>query len=1021
MAYTWAIETTKIINWLPSWVRNTDQDYTDHWRYFTTWAGIKFLDSTLKREFTLVQVFEVSSVSNLVLWETITWWTSWATATVVGVDNLELYINNVIWVFTSGETITWATYSATLVNIGSVSISWWKAVIESTRSTTSQFNPISNEKAYHNFTANVPSDPTYQLSHPIKALDVTGNKEIIIEIPLNNIEDQTLNTSTIGENIWIISSVSILPTHSNYIRLYSITWWDWSNAIDRREEFLLWNKIDLSNYDWDISANSIETDVLTVNDEANLPSNTSIDSIDIDDYIQNVVNSNVVAWSNVAIWVAWENFVQWEVWYFEAKPTQSELDTSFNVWETNIKLRYAWLHIGNGEVFSLNNLYLSKVWSPSIDIYVRIETDNAWQPSGTLVDPNATVTIVPASVPNDPTPWLVAINRPWSFSVTDWQVVRVVIGTNSYNAETFDASNYYKVFAWKTTTARTWLMFNWAIYENIELDLRATNAYVITQSNTQDIYWSIHKFWDYYYYTQWTTTVVKALASDITQTTTFNVGIIGWQSGLIDSSLVWNFLFVWNRTSWGTYEVRKFDLITETVVDTLTITGVSSSWVSVNYLVTNWTNIFFPRFDAFNYFIDFYDTDLNFVRSVNRWSTATYSLRYNDWFYYVTIVNWSNRDLQKIDINTDTVVWQIQIWTSSLNNRFRTPYVDSWFIYWSNGRDSVLKIQINPFLLTSTLLFTASSGIALSSSLWKIYNVLPASNTQIDTIDISTFTIDSWNTVFTWADRLNLGVINNWLFDLTWFPASWQLTWTWTKFLSVATWTEIDKITYFDWDWTHDIVIAKASAEDPYRNIDMWLSTQLTNSRWQLDMALALFGTNSISWLTDTWEYYLADTPWQLSKTPWTYRFIVGSYLWNDQFFFTWDRIKKPDITTVSSPAINNLAIPWTWSVFVTRVNHNLWRTAKRIELLANTTAAWWTVYTNWFYVQDTWEEICFVVWSETRFAWWISYADWTSTTNILIKVENNWPEWFDLFAETETTTSSTLTTFSNLLFTIYV
>ena len=69
----------------------------------------------------------------------------------------------------------------------------------------------------------ISSDPTYQLQHAIKTIDVTGNKVVYIEVPSANVEDMSLNTDPNGLNIGEIKSTSLYPSHTNYIPLWTIT------------------------------------------------------------------------------------------------------------------------------------------------------------------------------------------------------------------------------------------------------------------------------------------------------------------------------------------------------------------------------------------------------------------------------------------------------------------------------------------------------------------------------------------------------------------------------------------------------------------------------------------------------------------------------------------------------------------------------------------------------------------------------------------------------------------------------
>lgn len=232
------METVKLINARPNGVRTTDQDHTDNWVYFTE-GRVKFFDGDLKKEFTLTYVLEVSTTVNAVIGQTITGGTSTQTAVVVGISNNYLYVNTVSGIFTNGETITHTGYSATLTTQLGVGISGGKAAIKCTRATTSQFSAIPNKPLHAMFEAYISTDPTYQLQHAVKILDISGNKKIYIEIPENNVEDMSLNSDTSGLSIGELKSTTSYPTHTNYVPLWTVTSGAWETATDDREHYLI--------------------------------------------------------------------------------------------------------------------------------------------------------------------------------------------------------------------------------------------------------------------------------------------------------------------------------------------------------------------------------------------------------------------------------------------------------------------------------------------------------------------------------------------------------------------------------------------------------------------------------------------------------------------------------------------------------------------------------------------------------------------------------------------------------------
>lgn len=219
-----ALEITKIINALPDGVKNTDQDFTDSEIYFTKGAGIKFVDPTAKNMFSLVLQLEVGSTSGVIIGSTVTGGLSGAFGTVVGFDGLFIFLRNVTGSFTNGEALSdGAAYNTTVTQTNGVAVTGGKASVLCTRTTTAQFSLKANKSFYASFEAFTPSDPTYQLKHGVKLVDISGDKKVFIEIPENNVEVQAINTDQNGENIGVITSAASFPTHPNYLPLYEIT------------------------------------------------------------------------------------------------------------------------------------------------------------------------------------------------------------------------------------------------------------------------------------------------------------------------------------------------------------------------------------------------------------------------------------------------------------------------------------------------------------------------------------------------------------------------------------------------------------------------------------------------------------------------------------------------------------------------------------------------------------------------------------------------------------------------------
>jgi len=92
-------------------------------------------------------------------------------------------------------------------------------------------------------------------------------------------------------------------------------------------------------------------------------------------------------------YLAWETIADWDSLFVEDMVTFASATTDQLVWDvagnTRVSIRAVWSWVAWNSL----KLSLAKVVSPSVNLNLRIETDDVGKPSGTLVNPNATATI----------------------------------------------------------------------------------------------------------------------------------------------------------------------------------------------------------------------------------------------------------------------------------------------------------------------------------------------------------------------------------------------------------------------------------------------------------------------------------------------------------------------------------------------------------------------------------------------------------------------------------------------------
>lgn len=151
-------------------------------------------------------------------------------------------------------------------------------------------------------------------------------------------------------------------------------------------------------------------------------------------------------------------------------------------WNTRVAIRAIWSWVA----WNTLKLALAKIVSPSVNLNLRIETDNAWFPSWTLVNANATAGIAPWSLTTSFADTTMTLA--WSITIPAWTVVWIVLYVWTYWSETVNATNYYKVwFNSNHTSIYTWSLWNWTqwIIESNWSDVTDTDNLTLSSSWSQ--------------------------------------------------------------------------------------------------------------------------------------------------------------------------------------------------------------------------------------------------------------------------------------------------------------------------------------------------------------------------------------------------------------------------------------------------------------------------------------------------------------------------------------------------------
>lgn len=172
---------------------------------------------------------------------------------------------------------------------------------------------------------------------------------------------------------------------------------------------------------------------------------------------------------------AWEDISAWNAVFVEPVSTFASSTTVQAIGDVTGRTRFSIPWFGSGVAGSTLKLSLRKYVSPSVALGIRIETDNAWSPSGTLVHANATGTVSAASLSTSLADTTVTLGG--SFTITAWQKVHIVLFQGTYWSETINATNYYGIwYSTNHTTTRGLKLWDGTTWAAVYSSVGSTNA-----------------------------------------------------------------------------------------------------------------------------------------------------------------------------------------------------------------------------------------------------------------------------------------------------------------------------------------------------------------------------------------------------------------------------------------------------------------------------------------------------------------------------------------------------------------
>ncbi len=359
---------------------------------------------------------------------------------------------------------------------------------------------------------------------------------------------------------------------------------------------------------------------------------------------------------------AGETITKWQVLSYEEPLIFTWINVAIAdslMWNTAANTKVSTTIMGSWVSGSTLKLALKKILAPVDNYIVRIETDSAWNPSGTLADANSTVTVAGTGLTTSYVD--VTCTFPWSFTLTAWTRYHVVISRSGAN----DAVNYYsiwniaRVVRFHTTNLYNASWWTPATTKQIYVSSTLINSQVVTlasatQLSTSYIIWvarAASSLWS----TVWVQYGMRSYANTwLTNNTMYYLSNTAGAIATTAGTIVREIWIPYN----GAIDIRPSYSNSDSPVTNVTIvTGwLSSSW---GYKFSTAWNIS-ASITCNNVTYTFYKNWVSFWT----WTWATWSF----WPYTTTVVQW---DVITVSVSWGTSAsWSVDFWNKKIPIQF---------------------------------------------------------------------------------------------------------------------------------------------------------------------------------------------------------------------------------------------------------------------------------------------------------------------------------------------------------------
>lgn len=306
-----------------------------------------------------------------------------------------------------------------------------------------------------------------------------------------------------------------------------------------------------------------------------------------------------------------------------------------NIWDVAWNTKVAFPVFIWAAYSSTFKVSICKTSSPSANLEFRLETDNAWAPSWSLVDANATATIAAASLTTSLAD--TTMTRTWAFTAP-------AIGTRcrlviNQNANTVNWTNYYNIWYITNDTTTRWLAL-W----------NSTRGAVTTTK------------WCYVYSTMFANKVLSLTDSDFA----YKIWLYGVS---IETKAMWTYpklVMFWRKktATWLTEDWWYFLSSTPWSISTTAWTNMFYVWYAINSTTLFVWSIIYPWIIA----------DLPTARASSNGTSRTAINKYftinQNWFYSINFTTsgqaWGSLAIYKnlVQVSPDYWLWAVYVFNS---------------------------------------------------------------------------------------------------------------------------------------------------------------------------------------------------------------------------------------------------------------------------------------------------------------------------------------------------------------------